>query len=78
MTDERKFRVWTEGSDTFVADESGGQYKLSGYGAMRDCLPDLDPRIDLTAPIYEQVQRLAAEDTARAASSDEPISSTAG
>lgn len=30
---------------------------LPGYGALRGRL-DLDPRIDLTKPIYEQAQRL--------------------
>ena len=29
-----------------------------GYGAMRDVPLDLDPRIDLTKPIYEQAAAL--------------------
>ena len=31
-----------------------------GYGAMRDVPLDLDPRIDLTKPIYEQAVALGA------------------
>lgn len=33
-----------------------------GYGAMRDLPLDLDPRIDLTKPIYEQVLALEKAD----------------
>ena len=33
-----------------------------GYGAMRDAPLNLDPRIDLTQPIYEQVLALQKVD----------------
>lgn len=33
-----------------------------GYGAMRDVPLNLDPRIDLTQPIYEQVLALEKTD----------------
>ena len=33
-----------------------------GYGAMRDVSLDIDPRIDLTEPIYEQVLALEKAD----------------
>ena len=33
-----------------------------GYGAMRDVPLNLDPRIDLTRPIYEQVLALEKAD----------------
>lgn len=33
-----------------------------GYGAMRDVPLDIDPRIDLTEPIYEQVRALEKAD----------------
>ena len=33
-----------------------------GYGAMRDVPLNLDPRIDLTQPIYEQVLALERAD----------------
>jgi hypothetical protein len=64
MVDESKIKMWTVGEDTFISDGEGNEYQLHGYGSMRDCMPDIDPRIDLTAPIYEQVQRLAAKDKA--------------
>ena len=35
-----------------------------GYGAMRDVKLNLDPRIDLTKPIYEQVITLEKVDAA--------------
>lgn len=33
-----------------------------GYGAMRDVPLDIDPRIDLTEPIYEQARALEQAD----------------
>ena len=38
--------------------KDGREFKVHGYGAMRDTPLDLDPRIDLTQPIYEQAMRL--------------------
>lgn len=36
--------------------------KPRGYGAMRDVPLNIDPRIDLTLPIYEQVLALEKAD----------------
>ncbi len=42
----------------FVTDpHTGEELRLWGYGVLPDML-DLDPRIDLTRPIWEQVQAL--------------------
>jgi hypothetical protein len=45
-----------------VTDENGVEYKLHGFGAGNLRKLDIDPRIDLTKPIWEQVQRLARKD----------------
>lgn len=41
-----------------VVDENGKEYVLHGFGWAKDFPLDIDPRIDLTKPIWEQVQRL--------------------
>jgi len=41
-----------------VVDENGKEYVLHGFGWAKDSPLDIDPRIDLTKPIWEQVQRL--------------------
>ena len=43
-------------------DESGASYMLPGYAVETGIELDIDPRIDLTQPIWEQVKRLDAED----------------
>lgn len=48
--------------DTIVSDESGASYTFKGRGG-RPRL-EIDPRIDLTKPIYEQVMKLMAKDKA--------------
>jgi len=45
-----------------VTDEKGDSYVLHGFGWGKDHPLDIDPRIDLTKPIWEQVQRLAKLD----------------
>jgi hypothetical protein len=50
-----------------VIDENGNERVLHGFGWGKDYPLDIDPRIDLTKPIWEQVQGLAAKD-ARSAS----------
>lgn len=40
----------------------GGRKGPRGYGAMRDVPLNLDPRIDLTQPIFEQVLALKKAD----------------
>lgn len=60
-----KVTVTRTGEDLIVSDESGQSYTFRGRGD-RPTL-EIDPRIDLTKPIYEQVQRLAKKDEARQA-----------
>jgi hypothetical protein len=49
-------------SKRVVMDENGKEYVLHGFGWGKEFPLDIDPRIDLTKPIWEQVQRLAAQD----------------
>lgn len=49
-------------SPYLVTDENGKTYILHGYGAGKLRHLDIDPRIDLTKPIWDQVQRLARRD----------------
>ena len=49
---------------TFVSDESGQTYTIPARGDYPKL--DIDPRIDLTKPIFEQVKRLQAKDRAAA------------
>jgi hypothetical protein len=50
-----------EGGGVFT-DASGQTHFIRGYGAGRNRPLDIDPRIDLTKPIWEQVQKLAQLD----------------
>lgn len=44
-------------------DDDGQTHFIKGYGSGRGKLElDLDPRIDLTAPIWEQVLKLREQD----------------
>jgi len=52
------------GDDMVYTDESGASYVLPGYAVKRGIGIELDPRIDLTKPIYEQVLKLDAKDKA--------------
>lgn len=55
------------GKAYFILDPDTGEWlELKGYGSMKGTL-DLDPRIDLTKPIYEQVLTLERKDRAREA-----------
>ena len=46
-------------AEHIVVDEDGTEYILHGYGWAKEFgVLDLDPRIDLTKPIWEQIQRL--------------------
>jgi len=51
------------GKDIVVTDEAGESYIFKSRNK-RPLLLDIDPRIDLTKPIYDQVTKLAAEDQA--------------
>ncbi|HZL27518.1 MAG TPA: hypothetical protein VFC39_13415 [Acidobacteriaceae bacterium] len=52
------------GEYSIIRYTDGREYKLYGYGSMKDQQLDLDPRIDLTKPIYEQAMKLWKEDGA--------------
>ena len=54
------------GDDMVYTDESGQSYVLPGYAVKRGMGIELDPRIDLTKPIYDQVAKLDAKDKAAA------------
>jgi hypothetical protein len=60
-----KVTVKKVGDDVIVSDASGTSFLIKGRGD-RPTL-DLDPRIDLTKPIWEQAQKLAVKDRAAAA-----------
>ncbi len=60
-----KVTVKQVGGDVIVSDEAGNSFTFKGRGD-RPTL-DLDPRIDLTKPIWEQAQKLAVKDRAAAA-----------
>jgi hypothetical protein len=49
------------GDDMVYTDESGKTFKLPGYAVQTGLPPEIDPRIDLTKPIYEQVMKLATD-----------------
>ncbi len=52
------------GNDMVFTDESGASYTLPGY-AVESAMPhEIDSRIDLTQPIYDQVAKLALRDKA--------------
>ena len=53
-----KVTIKIAGSDYIVSDESGQSYVLKGYGSGKGLPLNIDPRLDLTKPIYEQVQKL--------------------
>ena len=50
------------GSKHIVVDDDGTEYTVHGYGWAKPQPLDIDPRIDLTEPIWEQVQRLERSD----------------
>ncbi len=54
--------VLYDGDHAIIRYPNGKEIKLRGYGSMRDTPLDLDPRIDLTKPIYEQAMKLWKED----------------
>jgi len=56
-----KIRVRKTKTHLIVSDESGQSYTLP-RSTGRPLLLDIDPRIDLTRPIYDQVQKIAARD----------------
>ena len=51
------------GNDTVYSNESGQSFTVKG-STRRPLLLDIDPRIDLTKPIYEQAMKLMAKDKA--------------
>ncbi len=65
MSDQQMAEVTlVEGGGIFT-DTDGQTHFIKGYGAGRGKMElDLDPRIDLTAPIWEQVLKLRELDAA--------------
>lgn len=53
------------GEYSIIRYPDGREYKLYGYGSGKDAPLDLDPRIDLTKPIYEQAMKLWEDDKMR-------------
>jgi len=58
-----KITVTRSGADTVYTNENGESYTIRGRGERPGL--EVDPRIDLTKPIYEQVIKLAAKDRAK-------------
>jgi len=58
-----KITVQRIGNDVVYSDETGQKYTIRGRAKGHTL--DIDPRIDLTRPIYEQVMKLAAKDRAK-------------
>ena len=57
-----KITVTQVGNDRVYTDESGQSYRITGRS---NAIPlDIDPRVDLTKPIYDQVMKLMAKDRA--------------
>jgi hypothetical protein len=63
MTPAEKITVTKVGADTVYTNETGESYTIRGRGEGPGL--EIDPRIDLTKPIYEQVMKLAAKDRAK-------------
>jgi len=64
MTPVGKITMTRVGDDMVVSDESGASYTIPGYAIKSGSPIEIDPRIDLTKPIYEQVMKLQAKDKA--------------
>ena len=60
-----KVTVTKVGDDTVYSDENGQTFTVKA-STRRPLLLDIDPRIDLTKPIYEQAMSLMAKDKAAA------------
>lgn len=62
MSDQQMAEVTlVEGGGIFT-DAEGQTHFIKGYGSGLSNELDLDPRIDLTRPIWEQVQKLHEQD----------------
>ena len=63
MADQKNGVVKLVEGGGILVDEKGNELFLKGYGAGLNRPPlNLDPRIDLTKPIWEQVERLERKD----------------
>ena len=70
-TGEDRYVEERDGDRTFIRDtETGEVVELKGYGALKGML-ELDPDIDLTKPIWEQVQRKRAAEKRKSKRSNE-------
>jgi len=63
MSDQDLAEVTLVAGGGVFTDADGQTHFIKGYGAGRDRKLDLDPRIDLTRPIWEQVQKLEEHDS---------------
>ncbi len=52
------------GEDMVFTDEAGVSFTIKGYGVETGLPEEVDPRIDLTKPMYDQVMKLDAKDKA--------------
>ncbi len=62
MSNQNMANVTLVSGGGVFTDEAGQTHFIKGYGAGRNSPLDLDPRIDLTQPIWEQVQKFAQQD----------------
>jgi hypothetical protein len=62
MGDQNMAEVTLVAGGGIFTDAAGQTHFIKGYGAGHNKQLDLDPRIDLTLPIWEQVQKLAEHD----------------
>ncbi len=62
MPEVGKITVTLVGNDRVYTDESGQSFTIKGRSS--NVPLDIDPRIDLTKPIYDQVMKLMAKDRA--------------
>jgi len=58
MSDQQMAEVTLVEGGGIFKDNNGETHFIKGYGSGLTKELDLDPRIDLTAPIWEQVQKL--------------------
>ena len=62
MSEQNMANVTLIAGGGIFTDDAGQTHFIKGYGAGRNKPLDLDPRIDLTQPIWEQVQKLNQQD----------------
>jgi hypothetical protein len=63
MSDQHMAEVTLVAGGGVFTDDAGQTHFIKGYGEGRGKPLDLDPRVDLTRPIWEQVQKLAEQES---------------